>query len=367
MTGFDALKRLYEDNRFVELLQTPDGLYWLKLRSLSRTEHLNELCVDAGIVSTGVPNRGLLAYVYSLHPPEEVVDGLIRRIYERERAERAANENYLISELYKMKVLDWGGLYQNSLEQTIVDNYVKRIMAWDDLNRAIQEQLVPSMQGYVQASWYNHWSSIIIEDVFKDHPNVLPAVGLIKKVDFFIHGIPFDLKVTYFPAGYMKVLRQSKGLRPEFTLLKAFCRERGIWFDNAKPEGELFSQLLAMISEYPSDDARSFTRNFNQTRMDLIHETIAHPRGLATWLYENQGVRRFDASNRFFLVLVDTDNLEESWKLKRNRPLLAEGVGAHLDGLRPEDMNELRLEFQWEDKVYEVYADTLFVLTSRSK
>lgn len=40
---------------------------------------------------------------------------------------------------------------------------------------------------------------IVIEDVFKDHPSVIPAVGLVKKIDFFLHGVPFDLKATYLP------------------------------------------------------------------------------------------------------------------------------------------------------------------------
>jgi len=43
--------------------------------------------------------------------------------------------------------------------------------------------------------------------MFKDHEDILPAVGLVKKVDFFWNNFPFDLKVTYFPDGFMKVKR----------------------------------------------------------------------------------------------------------------------------------------------------------------
>ncbi len=154
-------------------------------------------------------------------------DQILTSIYQSERAERRANEDYVISQLYQMKVFDWGGLYQNSLEQTIVDNYVKKIQSWDKLNIAIENELHASLRGYVQCSWYNHWSSIIIEDVFKDHPSVLPATGLVKKVDFFIHDFPFDLKVTYFPDGYIETLRRAEGLRPELTELKALSRREG--------------------------------------------------------------------------------------------------------------------------------------------
>jgi hypothetical protein len=197
----------------------------LKLRSISRTEQLRRFCQRIGLGHEGIPPRQLLAHVYNHRPDKKVLESFIREFYQIERAKRKDNEDYLISQLYQMKVFDWGGLYQNSLEQTIVDNYVKKIQSWEKLNSAIENELHASMRGYVQCSWYNHWSSIIIEDIFKDHPSVLPVTGLVKKVDFFIHDFPFDLKVTYFPEGYMGVLRKAKGLRPELTELKPSARE----------------------------------------------------------------------------------------------------------------------------------------------
>ncbi|MCH2047146.1 MAG: hypothetical protein MK289_01140 [Trichodesmium sp. ALOHA_ZT_67] len=46
--------------------------------------------------------------------------------------------------------------------------------------------------------------SILIEDIFKDHTRVLFTVRKIKQFDFFIDGIPFDFKMTYFPGEFMK-------------------------------------------------------------------------------------------------------------------------------------------------------------------
>ncbi|MEW5940312.1 MAG: hypothetical protein AB1750_11655, partial [Chloroflexota bacterium] len=84
------------------------------------------------------------------------------------------------------------------------------------------------------------------------------------------------------------------------------------------------------------------------------------------WLYENQGVRRFDASNRFFLVLVNAENFDESWKLKRNRDLLADSIHAHLDAMTARKIRNLRLEFEWENKAYETYADILFIVVNQN-
>ena len=58
-------------------------------------------------------------------------------------------------------------------------------------------------------------TTIGLEDIFKEHANVIPAIGQIKKIDFFVNDKPFDLKVTYLPEGYIKEYRKLNGLRAE--------------------------------------------------------------------------------------------------------------------------------------------------------
>jgi hypothetical protein len=364
-SDFNTIRKLYDDGRFVELLHHPNGIFWLKLRSISRAEQIRQFCQILEINTEGIQSRQLFEHVYNHKPDNQVLEQFIRELFQHERAERKRNEDYIISQLYQMKVFDWGGLYQNSLEQTIVDNYIKKIQSWDTLNFAIENEIHISMRGYVQCSWYNHWSSILIEDIFKDYPAILPAMGLVKKVDFFIHNFPFDLKVTYFPDGYTEVLRRAEGLRPELTLLKAFCRQQDIWFDNNKPAGVLFPELFAKLTEHPSQAAQDFIADFKATRMRLLQLTIDNPQALKVWLYENQGIRRFDASNRFFLILVDAEDFDESWKLKRNKDLLVNSIYSHLDVMSPDTMENLRLVFQWENENYETYADILFVVVNQ--
>lgn len=65
---FDAISTLYSNNKFVELVQHPNGIYWLKLRSVSRTRQLRQLCDRTGIESKGVPGRQLFAHVYRCEP-----------------------------------------------------------------------------------------------------------------------------------------------------------------------------------------------------------------------------------------------------------------------------------------------------------
>jgi len=348
----------FNNDKIRELSQDEIGLRFLKLRSLSRREHMERLLLDHGQILPNLPSNDYLRYVFDSDITDEQIEQTINSIYSEGRALRLENEDELVSELYRMAVFDWGGLHQNSLEKTIVDNYVKKIRSYDLLQEKIENELFDSMQGYVRCSWYNHWTSIIIEDVFRDHESVLPAVGLIKKIDFFIRDIPFDLKVTYIPEGFIKDKRRSYGFRPELTLLKQFCRRNNIHFNDDMPESRLLEDLWAKVSDLPAQTARQLINEFKQQRLDIIQEAIENPVELICWLYENQGVRRFDASNRLFLVLADCSNFFTSWKLKRAKPLLIDKIHGHLD--RSDHIGH-DVDFTWDDENYTVTSDVIFV------
>jgi len=61
-------------------------------------------------------------------------------------------------------------------------------------------------------------------------------------------------------------------------------------------------------------------REYNPT------DAVRSPSGLAIWMYENQGAQRFGADNRLFVVLLDKDNLEQSWELKRDFALVFQKI-----------------------------------------
>jgi hypothetical protein len=260
-------------------------------------------------------------------------------------------------------MFDWGGLHQNSLEKTIVDNYVKKIRSYDELQARVDDELFHSMKSYVLCSWYNHWTSIVIEDVFRDHNAVLPAVGLIKKVDFFVRNIPFDLKVTNLPEGYIKEQRKSSGEKEELSILKKFCRSKGVHYNKNLAAARLLEDLWAKTADHPSEDAHNLIQELKRRRIEILENAMGNPVSLITWLYENQGVRRFDASNRLFLVLVDCDNFFESWKLKRAKPLLVDKIHGHLNRAQQAGYD---LTFQWEGTTYSVTSDVIFVTHQRT-
>lgn len=211
-------------------------------------------------------------------------------------------------------------------------------------------------------SWYNNWTSIIIEDIFKDHQRILPTVGLIKQVDFFIDDIPFDLKVTYVPKGFMENERRNRKLTiKELSELKKTAKIFNLPFDQNRPDNELLIDLITAFSESSQEDVKAFYDNFVNIRRDIINETLQQPRELLRWLYENQGSQRFDASNRLFLVLVDTNSLEDSWKVKRDYTLLKNKIDEYLN-TRSFNKDKLLLSWNFNNNEYHSYADVLFIM-----
>ncbi len=193
-------------------------------------------------------------------------------------------------------------------------------------------------------------------------PRVLPTVGLIKQVDFFIDDIPFDLKVTYFPKGFMENERRELKLTiKELSELKKTAKKFKIPFDKNRPDDELLIDLITAFTESSQQDVKDFYSNFVKIRRDIISETLQQPRELLKWLYEQQGTQRFDASNRLFLVLVDTNSLEDSWELKRDYTLLKNKIDEYLN-TRSFNKDELLLNWSFNNNQYQSYADVLFVL-----
>jgi len=361
---FKILKKYYDENRFELLLSHELGIYFLKMKSISRAPLLRKLADKLKIDVSHVSGRGnsLFEYLFCCNIDEKVLDEFLVELYNEELKDILQNEEQLYSQLYKVRVFDWGGFYQNSVEQTIVNNYVKRIRNYDLLLKKIENEINLKIRGYVVCSWYNHWTSILIESMIKRQPNILPASGLVKKIDFFWHNFPFDLKVTYFPDGYIQLKRKEMGLPSELSELKNFARRHNIHYDRDARDREIFYELLTRISEHPSKEAAEFMESFHSIRRTIIKDTIKNPENLIRWFYENQGVRRFDASNRFFIVLVDLNNLEDSWKLKRNKELLSKNIEKYFKRYDNPNFDDMKITFNWQDKNYTAYATTLFII-----
>jgi len=357
MNNFDNWLKQYNADDLSQFSKNSDALLWLKLKSIARKEHLaafvqqNQLSLISNKLNEQW--RELYSLLQSHSDAHNLLDTFIRA-----KNQEILPLEQLVSELYKMQSFSWGGNYQNDLDRYLVDNFIKKYHRFDDITAEIETKINVSVSNYVFCSWYNHWSSILIEHLFKQHPIVLPTIGLIKKVDFFVEQIPFDLKVTYLPEGYIAAQRKQRGLKPELTELKGYARKYGIHFDNKATDDTLAYEITQKLSDANIKESDAIL----ETRRSILQESIENPKLLIQWLYENQGDRRFDASNRIFLIVVDRDNWGDSWKLKRNLNLLKPAINQWLDNFNPDLLQNFKIEFNFKGKLYHCFADVIFAV-----
>ena len=78
------------------------------------------------------------------------------------------------------------------------------------------------------------------------------------------------------------------------------------------------------------------------------------------WLYENQSPRLFGAENRLFVVLIDSTDMDQSWKMKRAFSLIEKEVKAYLETFS--DTSLKKIDFTFKKQNYTSLADVIFVV-----
>jgi len=225
-----------------------------------KVPQLKILVSNLGVSSSGKVAE-IIKRIFERQPDEELINEFIKQKYRERIKERRAiiSDEDLKRELMKVKTFSWG-VVQGQLDQKIQAEYVRRFVRYDELLNNVKAKLHDDVTNYVICTWYNHWTTVLIEEHISSNPRVIPTIKNIKGIDIFFDGQPFDLKVTYLP------------------------------------------------------------REYNPT------DAIRSPSDLAVWMYENQGAQRFGADNRLFVVLLDKDNSERSWELKRDFTLIFQKI-----------------------------------------
>jgi len=358
--SFEQADELFRQSQLNTLTASDAGFRFLLLRSMSRSDLLKKLATNEKISTDSVSAKNLLKFIFESPISIQNIKRFINAQFKNERKTRQKNEARLIHELYQIKEFDWGGLHQNNLEKNIVDHYVKKIDNYCGICHAVDEKLYPSLRAYTLCSWYNHWSSLIIEDIFRDHPAVTPAIGKIKQVDFFIENVPYDLKVTRFPEEYIALQRKKSGLRPELTILKKVCRQFSLPIPKDFTSSRLLEDLWRKAADHPAATVQQIISDLKKFRVQLLEKEKKDPASLIKWYYENQGERRFDASNRLFLILVDSTDFFNSWQLKRAKDLIQKEVHSALSNIASK--SERVISFQWNGSNYSVQSELVFVV-----
>ncbi len=262
----------------------------LKLRSIKAND-LRELAK-----SFGMPTKGTVSDLIKrlIDVPQDEIDKFIKKKYRKlvEKRQTLISDKALKEELLKVEDFKWG-VVQGQLDQKIQTEYVRKFVKYDELVQGVKSKLHDDITHYVIATWYNHWTTVLIEDHISQHPRVVPTLKNNFGIDIFFDNQPFDLKITYLP------------------------------------------------------------RNFT------LERALDDPKGLIIWLYEHQGAQRFGSDNRFFVVLADKENLEESWKLKRDFDFVFSEIDRFFD--RELVSTEDEIIFSFKKKTYTTISKILII------
>ncbi|MCS7214323.1 MAG: hypothetical protein NZ927_08945 [Candidatus Calescibacterium sp.] len=264
----------------------------LKLNSLYLTD-LKELALLYNIRKSSSASE-IIKSILEKNISEKDLDDFIKQKYATKIAERRKiiSDTELKRELLKVQTFSWG-VIQGQLDWKIQTEYVRKIVRYDELLKSVKSNLYNDITNYVICTWFNHWTTVLIEEHISLHPKVIPTIKNVKGIDIFFDNQPFDLKITYLPRGYNP------------------------------------------------DDA------------------VKNPKQLAIWLYENQGEQRFGSDNRLFVVVLDKENIDESWKLKRDFDFVFQKIDEFLDKEKVSKNDEI--VFSYKRKTYTAITKILMI------
>lgn len=338
-----------------------NGLLWLKTRAVCRNRQIKQFIESNGInlVSTKIveQNRELFSILENIPQAMQMLDEYLSITNHDWYESMGIDEDKLKEDLYNVHHYAWGGDQNNSLDKSLVSHYVKTISEYGKLV-ARKEEIADNAWNYVQTSWYNNWSSFLIEALFKRHAKVISAAGAIKSVDFFINDYPIDLKVTFFPSQYMADKLKTKLGKKELPWLKQKAKELGIIINDSKlPE----QQQIYIISEKLMEIGRAdIIDELKSKQKEVIVEAQNNATELMVWLYSNQGEMRFGAENRLFVILVDMADISMSWKMKRAFSLIEPIVNQYLDNFNENSLKEI--SFSFKGRNYKCLSDMIFII-----
>lgn len=274
-------------------LLSPREVWRLKLESILLPQ-LKELALILGINNIGSGKAEIIRRMSQVEVDEKIVNEFIKRKYAEkiQRRREIISDEDLKKELSKVKTFSWG-VIQGQLDQKIQKEYVRRIVRYDELLSNVKANLHENVTNYVICTWFNHWTTVLIEEHISTNKKVVPTIKNIKGIDIFFDGQPFDLKVTYLPREY-------------------------------DPQ-----------------------------------EAMRDPMHLAVWMYENQGEQRFGNDNRLFVVLLDKNNPERSWELKRNFDLVFQKIDEFFDKETVSEKDEI--VFTYRRKTYTAVTKVLMI------
>ena len=155
------------------------------------------------------------------------------------------------------------------------------------------------LESYAKWQWYNQKCSDLNENIIKKQENIIPTLRPISKIDFFVQIedmiFPFDLKTTVYPKNYKK------------------------------------------------NNTKESILNFIKNEKEHIE--------LLKWLYQEQNPRLFCNNYRYFIILININNINDSRNLKCETDLINEKISKYFKKINKTDIIDIEYEYKKDNSL----------------
>jgi len=286
-------------------LLSPRDVNFIKLKSLKKVD-LFDFCDKFSVQSSADITQTISSILKEFDNKKIATDQIntyIKNLYKEIREDEidliGATHGAIIRELNKVDSHIWG-MVQGAVDSHIQANYVRKYFLYDDVIKAIENKLYSTIKSYTLCTWFNHWSTVFLEDLICENGNIVPIIKKVKGVDVIWNEQPVDIKITNLPKE---------------------------WFKDKK----------------------------------TIEDAIKNPILVAKYLYEYQGEGRFGDENRLFILIYDKTNPSESWKIKRDYNLIKEKVGEFFG--QKTELDPVNFSYgKKQKKQYQAHSKVLFIV-----
>ena len=311
--SFINLRKIYEQGFDLDKMShSEEGLLFLKIRSLTKKK-LKEFCISKNLIDESQkPLEWQLREKAFGNTTNSELDEFILANVGASMSQEVMNEIIRgVKEVENHASSIFLDSFDSALKKVVRD---KNLRSLTTLNQKISSSLIPKLKSYVTWSWFNQNTNDLIEEIFKRNDKIIPTLRRVHGVDFFIKSegldVPVDLKLTFLPKEFIKIYTR---------------------------QGKTTKQIISMVKD--------------------------NPKILANWLYENQNPRLFNNNIRFFIVLIDKEHLENSWKLKAEFELIHGKVNTFLSTIDGDNLIEVKYSYNKEDRVAGNYKTKCYLLT----
>jgi len=277
---------------------------FIKLKSLKK-EHMSNFCKHFSI-PTSKNIQEMIKNILSAFDNNQLstvqINEYIKNLYSdiriKEIEKTGASHQAIVKELDKVDAHIWG-MVQGKADAYIQRNYVRKYFRFSDLINAVRGSLFTAMEAYTLCTWYNHWSTVFLEDLICQNKKVVPIIKKVKGVDVIWNEQAVDIKATNLPKE---------------------------WFRDG----------------YTIDDA------------------VNDPIRACEYLYTYQGAERFGAENRFFVIVYDRSNPKDSWKIKREYSLIKKSVESFFS--QDSELDPINFSFGEKKTPHMAHAKMMFIV-----